>query len=155
MRVNQGPTKLVLAALVVLAATFVSCEPESPNVTREPSGRDAGPSNSRETQANCPGAVSWSDAARHVGQRVEVAGPVVGTAYAASSRGQPTFLNVGRPYPDRDRFTVVIWSENRAAFDGAPEVMYRGKSICVSGTVELYQGSPQIIVRSPSQIAVQ
>jgi len=84
---------------------------------------------------------------------VTVKGPVVDTAYASSSNGRPTFLNLGRAYPDPRRFTVVIWAENRAAF-GAPERRYRRRTICVRGLVEMYRGSAQIEARSPSQIAL-
>jgi hypothetical protein len=97
-------------------------------------------------------AISWSNASTHVGERVTVEGPVVSTKYASSSRGEPTFLNIGKPYPDPGRFTVVIWGENRSNFPESPEDAYEGKNICVSGLIETYQGSPQIIVDSPSDI---
>jgi hypothetical protein len=70
-----------------------------------------------------------------------------------SSNGSPTFLNIGRDYPNPARFTVVIWIENRAAF-GTPERRYRGRTICVRGLVKLYRGSPEVVARSPSQIAI-
>jgi hypothetical protein len=74
------------------------------------------------------------------------------TKYAPSSRGQPTFLDIGKPYPNPDRFTVVIWSEGRGNFPEPPEDAYEGKNICVSGLIEMYQGSPEIAVDSPSDI---
>ena len=100
------------------------------------------------------GAISWQDAAKHGGSTATVEGPVVGTQYASSSNGKPTFLNVGKPYPDPARFTVVIWGENRGKFSKPPESLYKGKDICVSGVVQMYQGSPQIVVDSPDHIAL-
>ena len=61
---------------------------------------------------------------------------------------------MGKAYPSRKRFTVVIWGENRAKFKRAPEKMYRGKTIAVTGTIRLYKGLPEMIVTSPKQIKV-
>ncbi len=74
------------------------------------------------------------------------------TKFATDSRGSPTFLDIGRPYPDPRRFTVVIWGENRSRFSAPPDQFYADKTICVTGAIELYRGSPQIIVSSPGQI---
>jgi len=62
------------------------------------------------TPTKTPGAVSWDRAKDHIGERITVYGAVVDTRYASSSRGRPTFLNIGKPYPDPGRFTVVIWA---------------------------------------------
>ena len=86
-----------------------------------------------------------------IGRTATVKGPVVGTKYASYSNGRPTFLDLGRTYPSSSRFTVVIWGENRASF-GTPERRYYGRTICVRGLVSTYEGLPQIIARSPSQI---
>lgn len=110
------------------------------------------PPEEQRSQAACTGAISWSDASAHVGEMTIVEGPVVGTTFASSSNGQPTFLNIGRDYPDPGRFTVVIWGESRASFSTPPEDAYRGKTICVTGEIDTYQGIPQIVVSSPSQI---
>lgn len=103
--------------------------------------------------ATCRGAVPWTAARSVVGRVATVKGRVVGSAFARSSNGSPTFLNIGRDYPNPARFTVVIWIENRAAF-GTPERRYRGRTICVRGLVKLYRGSPEVVARSPSQIAI-
>jgi DNA/RNA endonuclease YhcR with UshA esterase domain len=98
--------------------------------------------------------LSWQDAGAHVGDRATVKGAVVDANYASSSNGKPTFLNVGKPYPDPARFTVLIWGENRDSFPKAPEVAYKGRTICVTGLIATYQGSPEILVDSPSQITI-
>lgn len=103
--------------------------------------------------ATCNGAVSWSAAKSYVGRVVTVRGPVVDAVYAQSSNGSPTFLNLGRAYPSPSRFTIVIWSQNRARF-GTPERRYRGRTICIRGRVSTYGGVAQIEGVSPTQIAV-
>jgi hypothetical protein len=88
-----------------------------------------------------------------VGRVATIVGPVASTKYASSSGGSPTFLDVGVPYPNPRRLKVVIWIENRAAF-GRPEVRYYGHTVCVRGSVSMYDGGPQIVARSPKQIAI-
>ncbi len=98
------------------------------------------------------GAVLWQDAANYVGEVETVCGPVAETHQETGPRGQPTFINVGRSFPEPDRFTVVIWEEHRANFDEAPDRAYDGETICVTGEIELYEGVPQIEVQRPAQI---
>jgi hypothetical protein len=95
-----------------------------------------------------------SEAAFHVGELATVCGHVASAAYIASTKGTPTFLNVGRPYPDQD-FTAVIWGPTRARFEQPPERLFDRKTICVTGRIEAYQGKPQIVVESPDQILVE
>jgi len=99
-----------------------------------------------------PGSISWSEVKYHIGERTTVCGPVVDTTWASGSNGKPTFLNLGKPYPDPDRFTVVIWIQNRGNFPQAPEDYYLGKTICVTGLITEYNGIPQIEVSYPSEI---
>ena len=68
------------------------------------------------------------DAVNHIGQIGVVCGKVESTHYAENSRGSPTYLNLGKPYPDQV-FTVVIWGRYRQEFD-KPEQTYKGKQIC-------------------------
>jgi len=106
------------------------------------------------TSAACSGAVSWQRARSLVGQRATIRGRVVDSHFAGSSSGQPTFLNMGNAYPNPNRFTVVIWRENRGSFGGSPETRYRGRTLCVTGLVQMYGGVPEIIARARTQIRV-
>jgi len=100
-------------------------------------------------------AIPWDEAKYHIAERTTVYGAVVDTHWASGSKGKPTFLNIGKPYPDPDRFTVVIWVDYRANFPQAPEVYYLGKTIYVTGLITEYNGIPQIEVKDPSQIQEQ
>ncbi|MCL2761329.1 MAG: hypothetical protein FWD70_06765 [Desulfuromonadales bacterium] len=97
---------------------------------------------------------SWAitpyEASGYIGQYTTVCGYVASAKFAYRSKGQPTFLNLGEPYPNQI-FTALIWGNDRPAF-GAPEVTYSGRNICVTGLIQEYRGIPEIIVRSPSQI---
>ena len=107
-------------------------------------------------QAGLPAdAISWDKAKDHIGDRTTVCGPVAGTKYGATSRGKPTWLNIGKDYPSSERFVVIIWGENRGNFPQPPESYYDGKTICVTGLIQEYQGIPQIEVTTPDQIQEQ
>jgi hypothetical protein len=93
------------------------------------------------------------DAKQHVGQTATVCGKVMSPRYASSSRGQPTFLNIDKEYPNQE-FTVLIWGSDRAKF-GSPEIDYKDKSICVTGKIQNYQGGVEIIANDPKQIQLK
>jgi DNA/RNA endonuclease YhcR with UshA esterase domain len=97
--------------------------------------------------------MSATEAKDHVGETATVCGSVVSTRYAASTKGQPTFLNLDNPYPSRI-FTILIWGSNRSKF-GTPESDYKGKRICVTGKITEYRGVPEIIADDPGQIAIE
>ena len=100
-------------------------------------------------------AISWHEAKDHIGERTTVCGPVVDATWASGSNGKPTFLNLGKPYPDPDRFTVVIWIQYRSNFAQAPESYYLGKTICVTGLLVPYDDIAEIEVKYPSEIEIQ
>jgi len=45
----------------------------------------------------------------------------------------------------------VIFGTDREKF-GQPEVKYRDKEICVTGKIEEFRGTPEIVVKDPKQI---
>lgn len=100
------------------------------------------------------GAISWTEAADHVGSKKTVCGDVMSAKTATNSKGQPTFLDVGAAYPDPSRVSVVIWGENLSKFRNEPTRAYSGKSICVKGELYLYQSYVQIEATKQSQIRV-
>ncbi len=97
--------------------------------------------------------ITAAEAKGHIGEEVTVCGKVASTRFASSTRGQPTFLNIDKPYPNQV-FTVIIWGNNRDRF-GNPEVLYRDKRICVTGKVTEYRGGAEIEARVPSQITIE
>jgi micrococcal nuclease len=97
--------------------------------------------------SNC---ISASDAWNYIGEEkcVEyyVASPF------RSGKGN-VFLNEKRDY--KNGFTVWIPSNSVNNFSGDPISEYGYKTIQVSGQIRMYQGHPEIIVNSPSQIKVK
>ena len=97
--------------------------------------------------------VSSAEAGSHIGEQVTVCGVVAGASYRPDVNGQPTFINFDRAFPNHT-FTALVWGDRRANFNPPPEVHYgAGAFVCVAGVVELFEGRPQTIVESPSQIS--
>lgn len=97
--------------------------------------------------------ISATEARNHIGENRTVCGDVVTTRYAARTRGNPTFLNLDKPYPSQV-FTVLIWGSDRPQF-GSPEERLANKHICVTGKISSYRGLPEIVAREANQIKVQ
>ena len=85
--------------------------------------------------ANTP-TLTAEQAKDHIGETAKVCGQVASVHLAFKTRGQPTFLNFGKPYPHHV-FTAVIWGLDRAKF-GDPQQLYLNKNICVSGRITAY-----------------
>jgi hypothetical protein len=94
-----------------------------------------------------------AEAKSHVGESATVCGTVASTHYADKTKGQPTFLNLDKAYPNAI-FTILIWGSNRPKF-GRPEATYRDKDVCVTGKITAYKGIPEIIASEPSEIEIR
>lgn len=97
--------------------------------------------------------LTTAEAKDHVGERATVCGQIVSARYADRSKGQPTFLNLDKPYPN-EIFTILIWGENRPKF-GEPETKYRGARVCATGVIKNYRGIPEIEASDPNGIEIQ
>jgi len=92
--------------------------------------------------------VSYLQAANYVGQSKTVEGSIVRT-YASTGT---VFLDFHDPY--QGYFVAVIFSSDAKNFPFPADSFYRNKEVRITGTIQLYQGAPEIIVHSPSQIEV-
>ena len=151
---KKGKWYSILLLVLLLTSWVVGCE-SAP--TSAPPTQPHPVTESPPQEQPSPGAevIQWYEAKDHIGERTTVCGPIVSAMWATGSTGKPTFLNIGKPYPDPSRFTVVIWEDYRANFPQAPEVYYSGKTICVTGLIVPYDGVPEIEVKTPTQIEEQ
>ncbi|MFZ2489292.1 MAG: phospholipase D-like domain-containing protein [Anaerolineae bacterium] len=94
-----------------------------------------------------PPVVGWQEAAAYAGQRVTVTGQIADT-YRSS---KVIFLNFSA---NRQDFKVVIFASAWERWQQPPDELYYGAAVQVTGLVELYEGTPEIIVDEPSQIVV-
>lgn len=143
MRRRSRTRTLALAAVaLVVAASFL--------VRRTDLLGPTGPTFDPADYEDVP-IVEAPDAGSVVGERAVVCGTVVNAVFAQTTGGQPTFLNLGRPFPNQP-FDAVIWGRDRPRFDPPPELAYDGQRVCVAGEVTTHEDTPRIEVRVPAQI---
>ena len=100
------------------------------------------------------GAIDWTEAKAHIGEVATVYGPVKDSSYLRESNEQPTYIDIGTAYPDNSRVSMVVWGEDRGNFQGDPESMYLGKTVCVTGELYAYDNVTYMKVARPDQIQV-
>jgi hypothetical protein len=93
--------------------------------------------------------ISATDAKNHIGEQTTVCGVVASEKTAASSRGEPTFINLDSAYPNQV-FTILVWGDDRQNVGQLPRI---GSHICASGLIKDYRGVPEIVVRSSGQFS--
>jgi len=92
----------------------------------------------QEASTNPSGAaINWDEAKNHVGETVTVTGPVMGTH--AIDDAHALVLNIGKDFPDESRFTIFI-----SGADTTPDDVYSGKTVTVTGEIQLYRNVPEI-----------
>jgi len=99
------------------------------------------------TRANELPVIKDSEAIHNIGKNVEVRG------FVASVRTSPlgtTLINFGRDYPDQT-FAGFIAAGSKISTDQQIAAL-QGKMIGITGTIEVYQGKPEIEVTSIAQI---
>lgn len=98
--------------------------------------------------------INVKDVAKYVGDTVQFCSKVYSTRYYEGSVGKPTLLDVRANFSEPLVNTIVL-GEDRKAFNDAPEILYVNREVCISGIVQLYNGSPQILIRKREQITVK
>jgi len=87
------------------------------------------------------------EAQAHVGQTVTVEGAVSEVHHARS--GRATFIDLGGRYPN-NAFTAVIFARDAAKFPNVDAL--NGKTVDITGAVQLRRGKPEIILTDPAQL---
>jgi DNA/RNA endonuclease YhcR with UshA esterase domain len=91
---------------------------------------------------------STQEAKNHKGQYATVKGTVNDVHV---SRTGTVFFNMDGKYPNH-LFSAVIFKNDVSKF---PEVNeYKGVTLEVTGVIKIYQGKPEIILKSPKQIRI-
>ena len=93
--------------------------------------------------------ITPKEAAYYVGEAVTVEGVV---SQVSTSKGGTTFINFGGRFPNH-KFYAVIFRSNAGQFSGVHSL--QGHTVAISGTIQMYKGKPQIILKSPDKIAIR
>ena len=78
--------------------------------------------------------ISWDQAVFFFGQEKMVCGDII-YSYFSAEGAQTTYLYMGKPFPDIDRFSIVIFKDDREKFVIEPEITYLGETVCVTGEI--------------------
>lgn len=138
-----------------LAGQCFGSKAEAQKALAELEAKKSKPSSTEPTGAveGKPKTLSPAEAKEHIGETATVCGLVASTRYEETSRGRPTFLDLGEPYPDNE-FTIVISGERRSVF-GRPEEEFKDKQVCITGRIESYLASPQIEAKKSGDIVLK
>ncbi len=100
-----------------------------------------------ELEQNLP-VISYQQAELFTGEKVIVEGMIVNTAATDSVN----YLNFSEDY--HNTLSLVIFNRNLNKFDYQPAEYLLDRKIKVIGEIEIYQGSPQIIVDDPHDLLI-
>lgn len=92
--------------------------------------------------------ISYREAPNYLNQRVIVEGKIVNTAATDSIN----YLNFSDAY--QQTLSLIIFNSSLNKFDYQPAEYIKNKEIKAIGKIELYKGSPQIIVDDPQDILI-
>lgn len=70
------------------------------------------------------------------------------------TKGGNVLLNFGKPYPN-NVFSVIIFKRDRNKFGYNPLEFLQGKTICLTGTVIMYKGKPEIVIKNETEIVIK
>ncbi len=88
---------------------------------------------------SCGEAIWWYQAPRHLGEMATVQGPVIDVQLAPGADPFFATMHVGQGFSDPNRLLILV------AAPSSPDTLDRlkslkGESVCVTGTLEDYQG---------------
>jgi len=92
--------------------------------------------------------IRWDEAGNYYGKNVTVIGKVVGSY----NSGKACFLNFHEDY--KKSFTAVIFASDFDRFPSDPQDYYLYNDVEVTGLIKEYNGRPEIILNSTSQIKI-
>ena len=126
----------VLIAVPLTALILASCGSLGGSGDRAPSQASLADVHAGEDQPG--GGIAWDEAANYAGTTQRVCGPFAGSGNSDND----VFLNLGRDYPDPERFQILIWGI------GSVEPIAIGATVCASGEVALYNGVAEMVLES-------
>ncbi|MFN2114722.1 MAG: hypothetical protein ACK2T6_03340 [Anaerolineae bacterium] len=94
------------------------------------------------------GAVSASDAS----ELVDTFQPVEFRVVRTKDTGRVTFLNSHDPY--QGYFYVAVFPSEYELFPSPPAQYFKGRCIVVQGAIEVYRGSPQIVLHGSEDVRI-
>ena len=70
------------------------------------------------------------------------------------TKSNTTILNFGKPHPNQTS-VVVIFEKDLVNFSYKPHEYLKDKTVCITGTVKIYKGRVEFIVKEENKIVIQ
>lgn len=70
------------------------------------------------------------------------------------TKGENAVLNFGKAYPN-NAFSIIIFKRDREKFSYNPLEFLNSKTICITGTVIMYKGKPEIVIKNEAEIVIR
>lgn len=96
--------------------------------------------------------ISIDSIAQYNGKTITICEKVQSTFLSKNSK--TTILNFGKPYPNQT-FVITIFEKDLVNFSYVPNEFLKGKTICVTGKVIIFNGKPEFIVKEEKDILIQ
>ena len=159
---------LALLALISVLA-IIACGNSSGSVAaeKETQASDPAVAAAADAAAEAMGYIPSSKAAEHMGEEGTVRGHVKDYQWISGKPGRPFLLlfdvaalvERGSTISEQEipqTFTVVVWKKDTKNFPEGTNFgpAYTGKTVCATGLIEDYEGSPAIVVHGPSQLEI-
>lgn len=93
------------------------------------------------------------DAKDNIGKECIVCGKAVSIKFVENGKTNPTYINLDKKFPEQ-LFTIVIYENQRNKLNYIPEEKLLQKQICIKGKIELFKGTPQIVLQKPSDLEI-
>ena len=159
MRVSLAFPVLLLSSALLIAA--MACGSSSNGDAEEAAAVAA----TAEAIAAASGFLTSVSAEEHVGEEVTVRGVVADYQRITGRSGRPTLLlfdvgggvQAGSLVSNQltpDTFSVLIWRVDTKNFPANLGVFYTGKTLCVTGTIEIWDDKTIINATDQSQIEI-
>jgi hypothetical protein len=105
------------------------------------------------SQTKAPQRITTAEVKDHTNETVVVCGNVVDakiSKYGIQGRGRSVQLDMDQPEPTPIFYFVTFGPDPTKVV-----ATYKGKQVCVSGKITIFQNVPFILVSEPSQIKIQ
>jgi len=148
----RPPAQSAVAAIPSSSGSAARRQPTLARPGDAPASAGADGVATARASAPCGARVAGAIPAESAGDYLDTFQAVEFEVVQAKDTGKVTFLNSHIPYAGA--FYVAIFPDDYAAFPEPPATFLAGRCIVVQGTIEIYRGAPQIVLRHPDDLRV-
>jgi hypothetical protein len=97
--------------------------------------------------------ITLEDVRKHIHESVEVTGKVAEVVFLQKEKNSPTVINVGGKAPNQLLSIVILGDVRKKLGYNPQEEKYVQGAVIARGKLELFKGSPRIVIKDPAQLS--